>query len=345
LNEQAQTTRAILLGGISMGNETLLVVDDNEALREGLSEMLSFEGFTVVAAENGLEALEKMQVISPDLIISDITMPQMDGYGFFNAVRAQPEWVTIPFIFLTARAEREDIMAGKNMGAEDYLVKPLSREELVTAVRARLARSRQLEMAQLQQAYEASLTALANAIDLRDRYTRGHVERVTAYAMTIAACMEWPKWRIEQLRFGSILHDIGKIHIRETTLFKVTVLTEEEWAEIKRHPANGAEMIKDIPYLTTAVPIVRHHHERWDGKGYPDRLAGDAIPIEARIVAIADAFDAMTTERPYSPRRDLEEAFDEILNCSGKQYDPEVVKAFQKAWESGEMHRIKSAWK
>ena len=328
-----------------MANETLLVVDDNEALREGLSEMLSFEGFAVLTAENGFEALEKMRVISPDLIISDITMPQMDGYSFFNAVRARTEWVTIPFIFLTARAEREDVLMGKNMGAEEYLVKPMSREELVTAVRARLARSRQLEMAQLQQAYEASLTALANAIDLRDRYTRGHVERVTAYAMSIASCMEWPPWRVEQLRFGSILHDIGKIHIRETTLFKETSLTDEEWDEIKKHPINGAEMIKDIPYVSHAIPIVRHHHERWDGNGYPDQLAGDKIPIEARIVAVADAFDAMTTERPYSPSRDLEEAYDEILNCTGKQYDPSVVEAFQVAWNLGEIRKIKAIWK
>jgi putative two-component system response regulator len=335
----------IALDDNSMANETLLVVDDNEALREGLSDMLSFEGFTVITSENGLEALEKMHAVSPDLIISDITMPQMDGYSFFNAVRSRPEWVTIPFIFLTARAEREDVLAGKNMGAEDYLVKPLSREELVTAVRARLARSRQLEMAQLQQAYEASLTALANAIDLRDRYTRGHVERVTSYAMMIAACMEWPEWRVEQLRFGAILHDIGKIHIRETTLFKETSLTDEEWEEIKKHPVNGAEMIKDIPYLSNAVSIVRHHHERWDGRGYPDQLAGETIPIEARIVAVADAFDAMTTERPYSPRRDLEEAYDEILHCSGKQYDPQVVEAFQLAWNSGEIHKIKATWK
>ncbi len=327
-----------------MANETLLVVDDNEALRDGLSDMLSFEGFAVLTAENGFEALEKMEVISPDLIISDITMPRMDGYSFFNAVRARTEWVTIPFIFLTARAEREDVMMGKNMGAEDYLVKPLSRDELVTAVRSRLARSRQLEMAQLQQAYEASLTALANAIDLRDRYTRGHVERVTAYAMTIAACMEWPPWRVEQLRFGSILHDIGKIHIRETTLFKETPLTGEEWEEIKKHPVNGAEMIKDIPYLSHAIPIVRHHHERWDGSGYPDRLAGEAIPIEARIVAVADAFDAMTSERPYSPSRDLEDAFDEILSCSGKLYDPNIVEAFKIAWNLGEIHKIKLMW-
>lgn len=328
-----------------MANETLMIVDDNEALREGLSEMLSFEGFSVLTAENGVEALEKMQVIAPDLIISDITMPQMDGYNFFNAVRTRPDWVTIPFIFLTARAEREDVLTGKNMGAEDYLVKPLSRDELVTAVRARLARSRQLEMAQLQQAYEASLTALANAIDVRDRYTRGHVERVTAYAMAIASCMDWPEWRVEQLRFGAILHDIGKIHIRETTLFKETPLSPEEWDEIKQHPINGAEMIKDIPYLSSAIPIVRHHHERWDGKGYPDRLAGEAIPVEARIVAVADAFDAMTTERPYSPSRDLEDAFEEIMNCIGVQYDPNVVKAFQAAWTLGEIHKIKAAWK
>jgi putative nucleotidyltransferase with HDIG domain len=200
-------------------------------------------------------------------------------------------------------------------------------------------------MAQLKQAYEASLTALANAIDVRDRYTRGHVERVTAYAMAIASCMDWPEWRVEQLRFGAILHDIGKIHIRETTLFKETPLSPEEWDEIKQHPINGAEMIKDIPYLSSAIPIVRYHHERWDGKGYPDRLAGEAIPVEARIVAVADAFDAMTTERPYSPSRDLEDAFEEILNCIGVQYDPNVVKAFQAAWNLGEIHKIKAAWK
>ncbi len=327
-----------------MSNETLLVVDDNYVLREGLSEMLSFEGFSVLTASNGREALDQMGTFSPDLILSDITMPVMDGFEFFNTVRSRPDWVTIPFIFLTARAEKEDVLAGKNLGAEDYLVKPVSREELVTAVRSRLARSRQLRMAQIQQAYQASLTALANAIDLRDRYTRGHVERVTAYAMALAKVMGWQEWRIEQLRFGAILHDIGKIHIRESTLFKAGPLSDEEWEEIKRHPITGAEMIRDIPYLVPAVPIVRHHHERWDGQGYPDRLAGEVIPLGARIVAIADGFDAMTTERPYSPARSLEDAYQEIVRGSGSQYDPNVVAALKSVWDSQQIQSITRNW-
>lgn len=327
-----------------MAKETLLIVEDNDVLREGLREMLTFEGFTILTASNGLEALKQMNAVSPDLILSDITMPEMDGYTFFKNVRNRPDWVTIPFIFLTARSEKADLMVGKNLGVEDYLIKPLSRDELVAAVRGRLSRSRQIRVAQLQQAYEASLTALANAIDLRDRYTRGHVERVTAYALALASSLGWQERRLEQLRFGAILHDIGKIHIKESTLFKVTRLDNDEWEEIKRHPINGAEMIKDIPYLAPAVPVVRHHHERWDGRGYPDCLAEEEIPAGARIVAVADGFDAMTTERPYSPARTLEEAYDEILNCSGKQYDPAVVEALQRVWETNQIQSIATSW-
>jgi putative two-component system response regulator len=323
-----------------MPNETILIVEDNYILRDGLREMLSYEGFDVLTAANGKDALQEMSGLSPDLILSDIAMPEMDGFDFFHAVRSRPDWVTIPFIFLTARAEREDVLTGKNLGAEDYLVKPLSREELVMAVRARLVRSRQIRMAQLKHAYQASLTALANAIDLRDRYTRGHVERVTAYALTLATELGWPGWQLEHLRFGAILHDIGKIHINETTLFKPTPLTAEEWVEMKKHPITGAEMIKDIPYLAPAVPVVRHHHERWDGRGYPDELAGEDIPIGARIVAVADTFDALTSERPYSRAHSLSETYEEILSCSGKQYDPKVVEAFKKAFNHGRFQAI-----
>lgn len=327
-----------------MSEETLLVVDDNHVLREGLSEMLTFEGFSVLTAANGRDALQQMTSSTPDLILSDIMMPVMDGFAFFNAVRARPDWVTIPFIFLTARAEKEDMLLGKNLGAEDYLVKPLSRDELVMAIRSRLARSRQVHMAQVQQAYVASLTALANAIDLRDRSTYGHIERVTAIALTLAPALGWQEWRLDHLRFGAILHDIGKIHIRETTLFKPGQLDDDEWEEIRQHPITGSEMIKDIPYLVPAVPIVRHHHEHWDGTGYPDGLAGIAIPLGARIVAVADAFDAMTTERPYSPARKLPDAYEEILDFAGTRYDPHVVAAFQKAWNAQKIQAIANNW-
>ncbi len=323
-----------------MEKETLLIVEDNNILRNGLKEMLSFEGFTVLTACHGQEALDQMGLVTPDLILSDISMPVMDGFTFFKLVRARAEWVTIPFIFLTARGEREDIMTGRDLGAEDYLVKPLTREELLTAVRARLARSRQLQMAQLQQAYEASLTMLANAIEIRSQYTRGHVERVTAYALVLAEHLGLTARRLDHLRYGAILHDIGKIHVRESILTKKEPLNQEEWEEIKQHPRTGAEMIKDIPYLAPAIPVVRHHHEHWDGSGYPDGLAGEGIPLEARIVSVADGFDAMTTTRSYHPALSTADAYYEILACSGTQFDPSIVNSFRRAWENKKIQPI-----
>ncbi|HSO27144.1 MAG TPA: HD domain-containing phosphohydrolase [Anaerolineales bacterium] len=327
-----------------MNIETVLIVEDNAVLREGLREMLSAEGFIALCAENGVEALEQMSAITPDLILSDISMPEMDGLEFFSAVRAHPDWVTIPFVFLTARSEKEDILTGKKLGAEDYLIKPLTRDELITAVRSRLNRSRQLHLVQLQQAYETSLTALANAIDLRDRYTRGHVERVTAYTLAIAEQLGWPEAHLHALRFGAILHDIGKIHVREVMLIKNQPLDQQEWQEIRRHPVNGAEMIRDIPYLAPAVPVVRHHHERWDGGGYPDGLAGDQIPFGARLVAVADSFDAMTTDRPYKPALSLEAAYEEIERNAGLQFDPAVVAAFAIAWQQNKIQEVFNQW-
>jgi putative two-component system response regulator len=324
----------------AMEKETLLVVEDNHILRNGLQEMLSFEGFNVLTASHGREALDQMALLSPDLILSDISMPVMDGFDFFREVRSRPEWVTIPFVFLTARGEREDIMAGRDLGAEDYLVKPLSRDELLTAVRARLARSRQLRMAQLQKSYQASLTMLANAIEVRSEYTRGHVERVTAFALALGRLLGLQGSRLENLRYGAILHDIGKIHVRESILTKAAPLTQEEWLEIQLHPITGSEMIKDIPYLAPASPIIRSHHERWDGQGYPDRLRGDDIPLEARIVSVADGFDAITTDRAYHPALTLADARCEILRCKGSQYDPGVVDSFEVAWEKGLIHAI-----
>jgi putative two-component system response regulator len=327
-----------------MSHETLLIVEDNHELRNGLKEILTFEGYTVLAASNGIEALEQMRSISPDLIVSDVTMPGMDGFEFFEAVRSRPEGVSIPFIFLSARGDREDVMRGKNLGAEDYLVKPLTRAELLSAIQARLTRFRQIQIAQLEQSYQTSLMVLANAIEGRDRYTFGHVERVTEYAVVLASRLGWQGKRVEHLRYGAILHDVGKIFVDESILKKVKPLTDSEWAEIHEHPLRGAELLKDIHYLTPAIPIVRHHHERWNGKGYPSRLAGEAIPFEARIVTVADAFDAMTTTRSYHPAWPLEHAYGEIQRGSGTIYDPTVVSAFLKCWSANEIQRIAGTW-
>jgi putative two-component system response regulator len=316
-----------------MTNSTILIVEDHDILREGLHFLLETEGYQVMTADNGAKALASMESACPDLILSDISMPVMDGYAFYSKVRERPEWVTIPFIFLTARGERDDLFASKKLGVEDYLVKPVDRQELVTTIRSRLDRSHQLMLAQLHQAYEASLIMLANAIELRDQYTRGHVERVMHYTEMIANNMGLSPGQASPLRFGSILHDIGKIYIKETILCKAGPLSNQEWDEMKRHPIIGAELVKKIPYLVPALPIIRHHHERWDGKGYPDGLAGDEIPLGARIVSVADSFDAMTTVRVYQAAVSSRQALVEIQEGRLQRYDPNVVDAFTAAWK------------
>jgi putative two-component system response regulator len=323
-----------------MQKETLLIVEDNRDMRNGLENLLRYEGFRVLSAANGAEALKAMNGSSPDLIISDIVMPVMDGFDLFKKVRSRSGWVTIPFIFLTARDDREDIMIGRGLGVEDYLVKPVSREELLSAVRGRLKRSRQLRAAQLQQASLHTVTMLANAIEVRNEYTKVHVERVTAYSLAMAKRLNFSVTQLENLRYGAVLHDIGKILIREKTLIKPDTLTHDEWMEIRQHPETGAEMIKNIPYLSPAIPIIRYHHERWDGKGYPDGLKGEEIPLEARIVAVADSFDAMTTHRPYQKAVSLEKAYQIIQKGSGIQYDPGMVECFNRTWESGIIEKI-----
>jgi putative two-component system response regulator len=327
-----------------MAGETILLVEDNHALREGLKDILEQENYRVIEAAQGAEALARMSLTVPDLILSDIGMPVMDGYAFFESVRSKPEWISIPFIFLTARREQEDLLAGKQLGAEDYLVKPITPDELLTVVRSRLSRSQQLLIAQLQQSYEASLIMLANAIEVRDPYTRGHVERVMNYALALARILGWKSGALSQLRFGSILHDIGKIHVRESTLQKPGLLNSEEWEEIKQHPVFGVEMIRGVDYLSPAVPVILNHHERWDGSGYPSGLLGADIPLAARIVAVADSFDAMTTIRPYRPVMTPQEAHLEIISKSGSQYDPRVVESFQQAWDLQEIRAIFEAF-
>jgi cyclic di-GMP phosphodiesterase len=311
-----------------MPNELILIVEDNSILREGLVILLESEGYQVRGASNGVSALEIMRSVSPQLILSDISMPKMDGFEFYKIVRSRPEWITIPFIFLTARSERDDLFASKKMGAEDYLVKPIDSQELVSTIRSRLERSQQLLLAQLEQAYQSSLIMLANAIELRDHYTRGHVERVMKYSLLIAQHLGWPPGQLKPLEFGAILHDIGKIYIRDSILSKAGSLAEQEWEEMKRHTSEGAGLLNSIPYLAPAIPIIRSHHERWDGLGYPDGLSGEAIPLGARIVAVADSFDAMTSMRIYHKPVSNEIAKNIINSESGTHYDPRVVKAF-----------------
>lgn len=315
-----------------MSEETILVVEDNDITRQGLKIMLERGGFNVLTAINGVDALGRMRSTCPDLILSDIAMPEMDGYTLFDEVRNSPEWVTIPFIFLTARDSREDIYRGKKSGAEDYLVKPVESQELLTTIRSRLNRSQQLLLAQLEHAYRESLIVFSNAIELRDLYTHGHVERVMEISVLIAHTLGISEGQASALRLGSILHDIGNIHIRENILNKPGPLDAVEWQEVRQHPVVGAQMVINIPYLAVAVPVIRCHHERWDGSGYPDGLIGEQIPTTARIVSVADALDVMTHPRVYKDPLNLPDAYQEILDGSGNRYDPEVIRAFKFIW-------------
>ncbi len=326
--------------GASGQGQTILVVEDDPAMLIALRDILEGAGYHVTTAPNGKAALEVLGSERPALILSDISMPILDGIGLFEAVRKQPGGTTIPFVFLTARGTREDIFAGKSLGADDYITKPITSHELLAAVRARLQRTDELMLAQLREAYKASLRALANAIEARDHYTRDHVERVGGYAQALAQEQGWGEERREALEFGAILHDIGKISVRESVLSKSGPLTLEEWQEMRQHPVVGGHMLEGIPYLAPAIPVVLYHHERWDGTGYPEGLQGEAIPTEARLLAVVDTFDAMTSERPYHPAYPAEVAMEEILRQAGHQFDPHIVEAFRLCWERGQIQRI-----
>lgn len=300
-------------------------------------DILESSGYTVSTAANGSDALRLLKDLSPALIMSDISMPGMDGIELYKAVRQRPEGAAIPFIFVTARGTREDVFAAKALGVDDYITKPVTSHELLAAVRARLQRTDELMLVQL----KAVLRAMANAIETRaGAYTKRHVEAVNAYAQAIALELEWDSEQLEALEFGAILHDVGKIGVPERVLAKTGPLDESEWAEMRMHPVYGAHMLTGNPYLEPAVPLVLHHHERWDGGGYPEGLAGEAIPIGARLLAVADTFHAMTSDRPYRPAKSQEDAFQEILAESGKQFDPAMVTAFERCWHRGDMAKI-----
>jgi putative two-component system response regulator len=317
-------------------SQTLLVVEDDPAMLIALRDILENAGYIILTAENGQDALNILANSKPELILSDIAMPVMDGFELLEAVRQRPTGATIPFIFLTARGTREDIFTGKSLGVDDYITKPITSKELLSAVRARLQRADEFAMMAQLLAAKDSLRVLANAIENK----RYHVERVNDYAQAIAEELGWDDKHRDALEFGAILHDIGQVRIPEVILLKAGPLTEKEWGEMRKHPEEGARMIEGIPYLSPAIPIVLHHHERWDGGGYPHGLQGEEIPIEARVLAVADTFDAMTSDRTYRKALDPSVAYNEIVRQSNHQFDPRVVEAFLRCWQRGEYQKI-----
>ncbi|MBL6983656.1 MAG: response regulator [Anaerolineales bacterium] len=295
-----------------------------------ITKALQAEGYATRQGRNGLDGLEQLKQAQPDLILSDINMPQMDGLEFFKAVRKNPRWVAIPFVFLTSHGTSEDIQRGRELGVEDYLTKPIEPEDLVNIINARLYRSTAVEVAQVGQAYLDTVKVLANAIEGRDKYTRGHVDRVTTYSLWMAKALKWSSQHIRMLEFGARLHDVGKIVIPGSVLNKPEPLTDQEWELMKKHTLAGAKMLQEIPHLRGTLPYVLYHHEKWDGTGYPKGLKGKDIPIQGRILALADVYDALTTARPYHEAKSHQEVIEIIAQDTGKHFDPQLVPVFVK---------------
>lgn len=313
---------------LPMPSKNILLVEDDLQTRQDISQILEIENYSIIQAADGIEAVKLLDRIKPDLIISDINMPNMDGIKFYKQIRENRSWVTIPFIFLAGQDSLNLIRTGQELGAEDFLQKPVEADNLIRTIHGILLRAAELEVAHIGQAYIETVTVLANAVEGRDYYTRGHVDRVTTYALYLAKKLRWPPNHLRILELGARLHDIGKVRIPDEILNKPGPLNDEEWNIMKKHPAVGAKILRGISHLRPAIPYILYHHERWDGTGYPEGLKGREIPIEARLLALVDAYDAITTKRPYHPGKNNQEVIDIIKSASGKHFDPDLVPIF-----------------
>lgn len=336
--------------GEARGDSTrILVVDDDDAVREVIGVLLKEEGYLptlVDGAEAGLAAARKDEY---PLVISDMKMPGKGGDWLLEQLReSRPDTAVI---MLTAYGDTEAAVECLRKGATDYLLKPPKVTDLIRAIERALAR-RRLELArqryrrslekrvrdrtaELQQAlqdlnttYGSTLWALVAALDAREHEISNHSQRVVRYTLAIARRLGLPEQELPAIGRGALLHDIGKIGIPDAILLKPGKLTDEEWAEMRRHPRIGHDILRAIPFLEVPAEIVLSHQERYDGRGYPRGLAGETIPLGARIFAIADTYDAITNDRPYRRRATVDSARAEVARCAGTQFDQRCAEAF-----------------
>lgn len=310
----------------------MLVVDDVAANRELIEDQLADLGCDVRQASDGVEALELIERSEPDLILLDITMPRMDGLTLCGRLKAHPTRRLIPVVLVTALTDRDNRIRGVEAGADDFLTKPFDAEELRARTRV-LLRDRVLNL-QLDGA-ETVILALARAVEARDLYTVHHAERVGRFAKEIGRAHGLGDDELAVIYRGGVLHDLGKAFIPSDILLKSGPLTEAEWEIMRTHSAVGATICEPLRSTAHFLPIIRHHHERYDGRGYPDHLAGADIPLAARMVAVADAWDAMVNERPYRPSLGREESLRRLRDGAGTQWDAAFVDVFAALLERG----------
>jgi putative nucleotidyltransferase with HDIG domain len=310
----------------------VLIVDDDHLVRDTLRFLLEDAGYDVWAVAHGADALAVLESQSIDIVLSDIFMPGMNGFDLLKQIRQRrPD---VPVILVTGFGNIDMARQALKEGATDFITKPYNVNEIPILIERNLmrhtlesSRTRKLQE-EVQRSYRATLEALLAALDTRDTETEGHSERVAAYTMLIAQQLNLSEEELKHIEHGALLHDIGKIGVPDHILYKPGPLTPEEWEIMKQHPMIGYKMCMKIEMLRPAAPIVLHHHERWDGRGYPYGLSGTETPLGARIFAIADTLDAMTSDRPYRKALAFAQAREEIERCAGSQFDPELVQVF-----------------
>jgi putative two-component system response regulator len=325
-------------------SSTILIVDDEYSGRETLQSVLEGEGYNLVMAENGPQAIEKAKTVLPDVILLDVMMPGMTGFEVCERIRNDPQVAEIPIIILTALDDRDSMLTALKSGADDFVSKPFDRFELRARLIGitRLNRYHKLvqEREKLQEAhtrlldaYEATIEGWSHAMDLRDRETEGHSRRVTDLTVKMATKFGMSDQELVYVRRGALLHDMGKLGIPDSILQKPDKLTDEDWKIMRKHPQFAYDILYPVEYLRAALDIPYCHHEKWDGTGYPRGLNGEEIPISARIFAIVDVWDALTSDRPYRPAWGREETLAYIREQAGKHFDPSLVDLFFKVIE------------
>jgi putative two-component system response regulator len=307
--------------------ERILIVDDQPSARLALTTLLRREGFQVHDVSSGDEALAECSTFRPDLILLDIVMPGLSGFEVCRRIKATPETRLTPVVLITGLSETEDRIKGSNVGADDFLSKPIDINELLARTRSLLRLKQYTD--ELENA-ESVLFTLAHSIEARDPYTRGHCERLSEMGARMGEKLRLPDEQITALRRAGIVHDIGKVVVPDAILLKPDPLSPEDMEVMRKHPVVGEHICKPMRTFRLVLPIIRHHHERHDGSGYPDGLRGSEIPVTAAILQLVDVYDALTTDRPYRQASTPAGAL-EIMEAESQRgwWDKDLLAAFR----------------
>lgn len=305
---------------------TILVVEDDPHIRDVLSGLLGTLGYRLMMAASAEQALDALNVVSPDLVLTDVHLGAMSGIELCTRLKADPRYELMPVVILTAVGDLAARVAGLAAGADDFFTKPVEFVELRTRLAALLRVK--LLLSQLERA-EAVITTLALTIEARDPYTLGHCDRLSRYAVAVGEALGLDAELVRSLRLGGYLHDLGKIAVPDGILLKPGPLDPIEQERIRAHPGAGSDLVLGLRSMELVRPIMRHHHEKWDGSGYPDGLKGESIPLGARIISVVDVFDALHTDRPYKAAMSRSDAVSMLIRETDAGYwDPRVVSTF-----------------